>query len=160
MKLALESQYVPRNDTIHHCHMQQRERVHKIFPEAASSLRKCSIKKCSKRFCKFHRKAPMLESLFNKIAGLKACNFIKNKLQHCGIFKSTCSEEISGMTASVYLKSKLQILQFHKVYKVFSHLFNFAKLQFHQIYICFCVFLAYERFPMYRTPIASIDETV
>ena len=25
---------------------------------------------------------PMLESLFNKVAGLKACNFIKNGLQH------------------------------------------------------------------------------
>ena len=24
----------------------------------------------------------MLESLFNKVAGLKACNFIKNELQH------------------------------------------------------------------------------
>ena len=27
-------------------------------------------------------KAPMLESLFNKIADLKFCNFIKKKLQH------------------------------------------------------------------------------
>ena len=26
----------------------------------------------------------MLESLFNKIAGLKACNFIKKRLQHKG----------------------------------------------------------------------------
>ena len=29
-----------------------------------------------------HRKTPVLESLFNKAAGLKVCNFIKKKLQH------------------------------------------------------------------------------
>ena len=28
------------------------------------------------------RKAPVLEYLFNKVAGLKACNFIKKRLQH------------------------------------------------------------------------------
>ena len=28
------------------------------------------------------RKAPVLESLFNKVAGLKACNFIKKRLQY------------------------------------------------------------------------------
>ena len=33
-------------------------------------------KKSSQEFSKFDRKAPMLESLFNKIAGLKVCNFI------------------------------------------------------------------------------------
>ena len=37
-------------------------------------------KKCSKNFCKFHRKTPVLQSLFNK--DLKACNFIKEKLKH------------------------------------------------------------------------------
>ena len=76
----------------------------------------------------------MLKSLFNKIACLKACNFIRKKLQHCEIFKSACSEEHLRTTASVYLKSKLQIMQFtHKpktfnfrIYKVFSYLFSFA----------------------------------
>ena len=34
---------------------------------------RCSVKKkCSKKFGKFHRKAPILESLFNKVAGLRA----------------------------------------------------------------------------------------
>ena len=32
-------------------------------------------------FRKFHRKAPVLESLFNKVAGLRACNFVKKRLQ-------------------------------------------------------------------------------
>ena len=65
---------------------------------------------------------------------LKACNFISKKLQHCEIFKSACSEEHLRTSASVYLKSKLQIKQFtHKpktfnfrIYKVFSYLFSFA----------------------------------
>ena len=65
---------------------------------------------------------------------LKACNFISKKLQYCEIFKSACSNEHLRMTASLYLKSKLQIMQFtHKpktfnfrIYKVFSYLFSFA----------------------------------
>ena len=35
--------------------------------------------RCSKKFSKFHRKIPVLESLFD---GLQACNFIKKRLQH------------------------------------------------------------------------------
>ena len=35
----------------------------------------------SYKFRKFHRKTPVLESLFNKLAGLKVCNIIKNWLQ-------------------------------------------------------------------------------
>ena len=65
---------------------------------------------------------------------LKACNFISKKLRQCEIFKSACSEEHLRTTNSVYLKSKLQIMQFtHKpktfnfrIYKVFSYLFSFA----------------------------------
>ena len=34
------------------------------------------------KFCNIHRKTPVLESLFNKVPGLKVCNFIKTKLQH------------------------------------------------------------------------------
>ena len=37
--------------------------------------------RCSWKLCKFHRKKPVLEPLFNKVAGLKACNFIKKRLQ-------------------------------------------------------------------------------
>ena len=41
---------------------------------------------CRKRsflkFRKFHWKISVLESIFNKTAGLKACNFIKKRLQH------------------------------------------------------------------------------
>ena len=49
----------------------------------------------------------MLESLFNKFAGLQPCNFIKKRLQDrcfpceiCEIFKKTHFEEHMGTTAS------------------------------------------------------------
>ena len=35
-----------------------------------------------KKFRNIHRKTPVLESLFNKFAGLKASNFIKKRLQY------------------------------------------------------------------------------
>ena len=36
---------------------------------------------CSEKFRNIHRKTPVLESLFKKTGGRKACNFIKNRLQ-------------------------------------------------------------------------------
>ena len=38
--------------------------------------------RCSYKIRKFHRKAPVLEPIFNKVVDLKACNFIKKRLQH------------------------------------------------------------------------------
>ena len=38
--------------------------------------------KCSQKFRKFHRKIPVLKSLFNKAADLKTCKFIMKILQH------------------------------------------------------------------------------
>ena len=35
-----------------------------------------------KSFAKFQRKIIVLEPRFNKVAGLKACNFTKKRLQH------------------------------------------------------------------------------
>ena len=35
-----------------------------------------------KKFCKLHRKALVLESLFKKTCKLKACNFVEKRLQH------------------------------------------------------------------------------
>ena len=76
---------------------------------------------------------------------LKACNFISKKLQHCEIFKSACSEEHLRTTASVYLKSKLQIMQFTRkpktlnlrIYKVFSCLFSFANFSSTKVIFAF-----------------------
>ena len=53
------------------------------FAQNRSSQRSCSFKKAVlKIFCNIHRKAPVLESLFNKVACLYACNFIKKGLRH------------------------------------------------------------------------------
>ena len=50
-----------------------------IYPEAV--VHSCSVKKVSSKFCKLHRKPPVSESLFNKVAGLRppAFNFIKKE---------------------------------------------------------------------------------
>ena len=80
MKQTLESQYVTRNDTIHCSQMQQRESSWDI---SRSSHRMFSvIKGVFKKFHKFYRETPMLESLFNKAASLQAWIFIKKRLQH------------------------------------------------------------------------------
>ena len=48
-----------------------------------SSHQRCSVKKgVLKTFANFTGKKAVLESLFNKVAGLQACNFIKKTLQH------------------------------------------------------------------------------
>ena len=43
--------------------------------------------------CKFHRKTPVLESLFNKAAGLKACSTKVFFCEICENFKSTYYEQ-------------------------------------------------------------------
>ena len=56
-------------------------------------------KSCSKNFCNIHRKTPVVDSLFNKVTGLKACNWIKKRLQlryfpvNIEILKKTYFEE-------------------------------------------------------------------
>ena len=37
--------------------------------------------RCSSEFCNIHRKTPMLESLFNKVAGLRTAFFIVHQLK-------------------------------------------------------------------------------
>ena len=34
------------------------------------------------KVCNIHRKIPVLESLFSKVASLEVCNFIKKRFQH------------------------------------------------------------------------------
>ena len=44
---------------------------------------------CSWKFRKFHRKTPLLESVFKKVADPQACNFVKKRLHHrCYLVKS------------------------------------------------------------------------
>ena len=50
-----------------------------------TAIRRCSLKELFLNILQYSKEedaTPMLESLFNKIAGLKACNFTKKRLQH------------------------------------------------------------------------------
>ena len=66
--------------------------------------------RCSSKFCNIHRKTtPVLESLFNKVAGLKASNFIKKRYLHvfsceyCKILKNTFFNRTPPVDAPVRL---------------------------------------------------------
>ena len=73
-----------------------------------SSHQRCCIEKAVlKKIHNIHRKTPVFEPLFNKVSGLKACKFIKKRVQHMfsceywGILKKTYFEEHLRTTASV-----------------------------------------------------------
>ena len=53
--------------------------IHKTFK---SNHRRSSIKKAVLKNFAILRRTPVLESLFNKVAGLQAFNFIKKRLYH------------------------------------------------------------------------------
>ena len=48
---------------------------------SGSSHRRCSVKKVLLKFRKFHRKTPVLDSLFNKVAGVFLRN-LRNFQEH------------------------------------------------------------------------------
>ena len=52
-----------------------------LFVILRSSHRMCSVKNAFLKVRKYHTNIPVLESVFNKVAGLRACNFITKKLQ-------------------------------------------------------------------------------
>ena len=45
-------------------------------------IHKCFHNRCSKTYRNIHRKTPVLESLFNKVEGVKACDFNEISFQH------------------------------------------------------------------------------
>ena len=69
-----------------------------------SSYQSCSIgKDVLKNFINIHRKTTVLEALFNRVAGLRASNFIKRdwdtatqvfSCEYCEIFKNTYEENL------------------------------------------------------------------
>ena len=53
------------------------------FSRDRNSHRGCSVKKCvPKKFGSVHRKIPVLEPTFNKVANLQVCSFIEKRLQN------------------------------------------------------------------------------
>ena len=59
-----------------------------LHPEEAA--RKCSVDQMFLKNHKNHGKAPLLESLFNKVVGPEACNFIKKRLQYNFFYCESC----------------------------------------------------------------------
>ena len=61
-----------------------------VFTEAV--VRRCSVKKVFSKFSHIHRKTPVLESLFNKFAGLqetfKNSSFYRTPLVAASIFRN------------------------------------------------------------------------
>ena len=53
--------------------------MHSFFKAWKQSFIDVLQNRCSQTFRKFHWKTPILKSVFNKVAGLMACNFIKKK---------------------------------------------------------------------------------
>ena len=50
--------------------------------KSEAATRGVLLKSCSQTFCNIYKKTFVLESLFNIVAALRACNFIKKRLQH------------------------------------------------------------------------------
>ena len=113
---------------------------------------KCILlkKSCSKKIHKFHRKTPVSESLFNRVAGLNAYNLFKKRLQHstlqsCKIFKETYFEEQLRAISSEKIpmkRKKLRNLFIGAFIKVVFMITVYEAVQFLFIFIrLFIIFL-------------------
>ena len=56
--------------------------LHPYFNTQKESFEDVLQNECPYKLCNIHRKTPVLESVFNIIAGLKGCRFIEKRLQH------------------------------------------------------------------------------
>ena len=83
---------------------------------------------CSLKVRKYHRKIPVLESVFNKVAGLKAqaCNFITKKLQH-----RCFPEKLAEFLRIAILKNICEQLLLYLHYNSHHH-FHFHHFHYHQ----------------------------
>ena len=100
----------------------------------------------------------MLESLFNKVAGLQACIFIKKRFQHrcfpvniakflkTPILKSNsiandcfCISEIQTTNNLFYILAENYIFNF-RIYKIFSYLLSFANFSSTEFVFVFAFF--------------------
>ena len=117
--------------------------------------------------CNIHRKTPLLESLFNKYAGLKDYNFIKIRLQH-GCFSVNIAKFLKNsffiehlwwllMTLKIVTRSKngLSI----KIERRWSNSENFTKMFLNDSYRQSVVFasLLIESFSIYLLRITNFS---
>ena len=81
---------------------------------------------CSLKVRKYHRKLPVLESVFNKVAGVRACNFITKKLQH-----SCFPAKFAKFLRIPVLKNICKRLLLYLHYNSHHH-FHFHHFHYHQ----------------------------
>ena len=105
-----------------------------------SSHWRCSVKEAvHKKLRQFQRKTPVLKSLFNKVAGLRVCSFIKKGLQHrcfsvklakflrTTLLKNTCEWLLLKIST---LEKKLFIVFFEKIMPFIIITVNFEAVKF------------------------------
>ena len=69
--------------------------VLQLFEKIKSSRQQMFFKiRCSQKFCNIHRKTPVLEFLFNKIAGLQL------SCEYCKVFKNSFFHKMPSVAAS------------------------------------------------------------
>ena len=69
--------------------------VLQLFEKIKSSRQQMFFKiRCSQKFCNIHRKTPVLEFLFNKIAGLQL------SCEYCKVFKNSFFHKTPSVAAS------------------------------------------------------------
>ena len=128
-----------------------------MFYKKTSIFRSSHSRKFFKRcvlkiFCNIHRKTPVLESVFNKVAELQVCNFIKEtptqmlSCKYCEIFKNTPLEKhlqtaVAYETFIITSKVTRKVNSFQKKYlsttKYLDHKFsgNQNQLKMHLTFI-------------------------
>ena len=77
--------------------------------------RRCSVIKAFLKISHYSQENTFLESLFNKVAGVQTCNFIKKRIQrrceYCEIFRNFYSEG-HLQTAVMFCSQNVQIFVF------------------------------------------------
>ena len=79
--------------------------------------------RCSSKLRNIHKKTPVLESLFNKVTGLHACNCIRNRLQQrcfpVNIAKCLRTAFLIEHLRCLYLKCSVVLKAFKAVLNLF-----------------------------------------
>ena len=99
--------------------------------------------RCSCKFRKFHRKAPVLEWPFNKVAGLKAYQFVEKRLQHPWFHvkflrKSCFTEHLSLVAASglwLFTPAKFILGSLMAIFRLWCHHLHIKDVSYYS-YIC------------------------
>ena len=80
-----------------------------------------------KVFCNIQRKTPVLESLYNNVAGLKVHNFVRTRLHHMCFVVSYIAKFLKQLLKNLFWKWVIELLNFF--YLHVCELFKFSTLR-------------------------------